>query len=65
MVKADFNVHWATFSRARAIFPTLHLMLSPEAISDRGRTQLIGVTAQEPTLVRRCVLMLVGRSWSR
>lgn len=50
-VKVAFNVHGATFSKARVIFPTPHLMLSPEAISNRSWTRVIGATDQEVATV--------------
>lgn len=44
-----------------------HLALRPEAISDAGRTRLIGVTDQEVALCSvqlSWVLMVVGFGWS-
>lgn len=55
VLSARLGAHGATLSRARVIFPTPRSVSSPEAISDAGWTQLIGVTDQEVvSVVLRC-----------
>lgn len=69
MVKVDTNAYGAILSRVRVIFSTPHSVSSPEAISDRGWTWLIGVTDQEVvSVVVLCLtvvgLAVVGSRWS-
>ncbi len=59
MVKVDSNAHEATLSRVWVIFLTPHSVSSPEAISDRGWTRLMGVTDQEGvSAVLSCIVFL-------